>query len=262
MEKHLKPKLADQVQANAKYIVFTLVVAALAWGSYVAYGAYAQKREIKAQNDLFAIESEYEKKQEEISKVDTTPEVKKLKAGEKPTPPEPPKPPEKNPETLAKNFGSIVERYESFIKDNNGTKASMVAGISLADIYLDHKEPQKAAAVLEPLAKQTRQSDLFYGLLNSQLGIALSDSGKCEDAVKVFTGLLEAKAQEPFHSQSLLRQGACLVTLNKFDEAKAAFEKARTEYPNSYTGEMAQGYERLVELRKSTTPAPSETAAK
>jgi TolA-binding protein len=83
----------------------------------------------------------------------------------------------------------------------------------------------------------------------------MSESGECSEAVKIYDNILQIEAQRAFHSQSLLRKGACLVTLNKFDDAKASFEKARTEFPDSFSGEMAQGYERLIEVKKGSANA-------
>lgn len=243
--KSLEDTISDWVSANLRLIVGVLVAFVLAWGGWAFYEHQQVKREKAAQNDLFAITDALEKKQQEIMSEENKPVVNKK--GEKaPTP----KPPEKTPETLAKNYGSFVAQFEEFIAGHNGTKAAMVAGIELADLYLEHKDPKKAVEVLRPLAAQPSKSELFYGLLQSQLGLALSDAGECGDAVKVFDDILQVEAQKPFHSQSLLRKGACLVSMNQLDEAKAAFQQARTEYPDTFTGEMAQGYERLIQMKK------------
>lgn len=256
----VEERISAIVSANFKYVAAGLVALAVIWGGYLIYSGVQKKREMAAQTELFYIESDLQKKQEEVMTSTPKTQVKKLKKGEKASESDPISPPEKTPETLTENYGSLVQRFEAFIKDHKGTKASLVAGITLADLYLEHKDAQRAVSVLEPLAKEVSRSDLFFGLLSSQLGVALSDAGQCEQAVKVYDKLLSAKAQEAFHSQSLLRQGACYLALNRLDEAKAAFEKVKTEHPNTYTGEMAQSYERLIDLRRNTEPSATATA--
>ncbi len=248
-------QITEWMIKHAKTVAIVFIVAAVGGGAFVAYGIIHTAQEKKAQEALFDIQHSLEKKQQELAEAETKALEKKddKKKDDKKTVITPPKPAEKNPEVFAKNFTTFEEQYKNFISQNQGKKASFVAAISLADLYLDYKDPKKAVDILKEVAARPAKSDLFWGLLQSQLGLALSEAGDCKEAVRVYDSVLASKDHPFLRSQNLLRKGACLMSLNEFDQARETFDQAKTEFPDTYSGEMAQSYKRLLALKKGQT---------
>lgn len=248
-KKDLSQRVEEYLLKNYKAVIGVFVATVLMIGAYAIMQTVSTRREKAAQEELFVITSALDKKATEISeaaqkKVTANPNGKKADILEDL------KEPEKTPETLARDLGPQVQKLESFLKSHESSKAGFLAAMALSDIYLEYGEPKKAAEVLRPMSEKPDSDDLFYGLINSQYALALSNSNNCQEAVGVYDRILKHKDHKHIHAQAMLRKGVCLMTLNKNDQARDVFQEARTEFPDSVSGRSAESFERYLSLRK------------
>lgn len=248
-KKDLSQRVEDYLLKNYKAVIGVFIATVLLIGAYAIVQTVSTSREKAAQEELFAITSALDKKVTELSeaaqkKASADPKSKKTDLLDDL------KQPEKTPEALARDLGPQVQKLEDFLKSHNDSKAGFLAAMALSDIYLEYGEPKKAADVLKSMSEKPSSDDLFYGLLNSQYALALSNSNNCQDAVGVYDRILKHKEHKHIHAQAMLRKGVCLMTLNKNDEAKNVFQEARTEFPDSVSGRSAESFERYIALKK------------
>ncbi|MEK6554264.1 MAG: tetratricopeptide repeat protein [Bdellovibrionota bacterium] len=243
---------ADKIETwlvdNAKLVVALFIGVLVIGGVLAGYQAYSSARENKAQETLFEIEADLEKKQQALFEVENKQkqEASKNKAAKKTETAAP----VRNPETLQKDLGEPLTRLVSFIDQNKGSKASYMAAMTASDLYLEYKDPSQAAQLLEKVAPHVNKKDLFYGLLNSQLALAYSNANECPKAVDVYDDIIDSEAQKHIHAQMILRKGVCLMSMKEYDKAKAAFRQAKTDFPDSVSGKSAESFERLINVKK------------
>lgn len=252
-QKEFTERVEDFLLENYKALIAVFVVIVVAAGGYATMQSISASNEKKAQDELFAITSELDKKVADLNEAaqkDSKAKDPKAKKDAKADLMETLKEPVKTPETLAKDLGPQVQKLEDFLKSNNDRKAGFIAAMALSDLYLDYQEPKKAVEILKPIADKPSKDDLFYGLINSQYALALSNSNNCQEAVDVYDNILKSKDQKHIHAQAMLRKGVCLMTLQKYDQAKDVFQEARTEYPDSMSGRSAESFERYLALKK------------
>lgn len=248
-QKDLSQRVEEYLLKNYKAVIGVFVVTVLLIAAYAITQTVSTKREKAAQEELFVLTSAVEKKQTELSEAAQKTAATDSK-NKKADPLEELKEPEKTSETLSRDFGPQIKKLEDFVKANEDRKAGLLGAMALSDIYLEYGEPKKAADVLKSMSEKPDSDDLFYGLINSQYALALSNSNNCQDAVGVYDRILKHKEHKHIHAQAMLRKGVCLMTLNKNDEAKNVFQEARTEFPDSVSGRSAESFERYLALKK------------
>jgi predicted negative regulator of RcsB-dependent stress response len=242
-------KIEKWIVDNAQLVVGLFVVVLVLSAAYGGYEIYSVRQEAKAQEALFEIESVLDKKQQELfeaeSKKNATAKDQKKSDTQIAAPP-------KTPETLQKDLGEPMAQLVSFIDDNKGSKASFIAAMTASDLYLEYKDPSQAAQILEKVVPHVSKSDLFYGLLNSQLALAYSNANECPKAVEAYDRIISTEAQKHLHAQMILRKGVCLMAMKEFDKAKSVFRQAKTDFPDSVSGKSAEAFERLVNIKKGS----------
>lgn len=227
-------KIIDKVWRPA---LIALIFVGIGYGGFIGYGAYSTNIEKKAQEQLFLIQKEIESKTEVLTK--TNPEKKPDQAKEI----------EKSPKSLVENFEGQIKSYEKLIADYKGHKASFMAAIQLADLFVTYNDLVRAEATLVELASIVK-GDLFGGLVLSQLGTVLMDQKKYSEAIPHFTNLVENKKQAHFHPQALLRLGTCHLESGEFEKAEGVFKRLEADFPNTQAASDAKNLLKLVRLKK------------
>ncbi len=248
-QKDLSQRVETFLVTNYKAVIGVFVATVVLIGAYATMQTMSASREKAAQEELFAITSRLEKKSTELSEAaqkKVTPDPKNKKADML----DDLKEPEKTPDTLARDLGAQVKQLEDFLQKHNNRKAGFLAAMALSDVYLEYGAPKKAAEILKPISERPDKGDLFYGLLNSQYALALSNSNNCQEAVDVYDRILKNNEHRHIHAQAMLRKGVCLMTLNKMDQARDVFQEAHTEFPDSVSGRSAESFERYLALKK------------
>lgn len=240
MEVSSSERLEKWLLENAKMVVFTFVAVVILVLGYMVYEMVKKNQEEAAQAERFEIELALEKKQQEIFEAEA-----KAQEGAKT-----PQLPVRNPEVLQAQLGEPLGRLEAFVKENRSTVAGFLAAMTASDLYLEYKAPAKAAEILETVRTEAAKKNVFYGLIQSQLGLAYSNAGACDKAIEVYDQLLDVSAQKHLFGQTLVRKGACLIELQKYDEAAGVLRTARTEYPESSAAQTAESFERLIKIKK------------
>lgn len=232
MDIHKKKEVTTEVEIS-KFIdkywkPFTTVVsvALFAYAIYMGLDFYNEKQELKAQEELFVIQKGVETKAESLAK--TT---------------------DKNPELLNKEFNSFLSQYDSFISKHKGKKASYIAAVNKAGLASSYNDLALAEKSLAAVVKETTASDLFFGLVRSQLATVFMDQSKFKEASVLLEEIVGNSRQNYFHPHALLRLGTCYLELGEVEKAKAALARIEKEHPNTQAAQEAKNLIKLAAAR-------------
>lgn len=242
------------VEDNAKVIAALVVLLVLAGIAHVAFNAYWDRQERKAQGEYFAAESKYAKLKEGFDRA-------KFK-GLVPTPKTAtPEKAEAATGDLAKDYGSVLPELEKVAKDRDGTTAGAQAAILVAETYLEYKQADKAAEYAQLPAKSLAKSNVLAPLSQVLLGNAHAAKPDCAAAVKVWQDVLDNKNAAFLHGEVGLRSGICFENMNQPDKAAEMYRKVTVDDAQSASATTAKGLLRALEVRGGSTAAPAAAAA-
>jgi len=124
---------------------------------------------------------------------------------------------------------------------------SVLGRMQLAAKYMAIKEPDRAAELLRQLSRERLDQDT---MLLAALGDALIRGEKFEDALAVYE---KARSVEPANADALTGEVRCLVSLNRKNEAMKRVTHAMNNYTNEVWPRLALValYERTNELDKA-----------
>ena len=141
------------------------------------------------------------------------------------------------------NFFSPIFNSLSF------TFSTLLASIPpLAIIFFPDFE--LAERSLGGVVKLTAASDLFFGLVRSQLATVLMDQKKYPQAVLQLEEIINNKTQVYFHPHALVRLGTCYLEMGEAEQAKAAFNKVVTDFADTQAAQEAKNFQKLVSFKK------------
>jgi predicted negative regulator of RcsB-dependent stress response len=254
-EKEVAPEVvaAQVLEKIWKPVFGILVVSVVVYGGYLSFNAVQEHREKSAQEELFTIQKQVDKKTEELLKALEPKEeskAKDAKVAKKDKPAEKPKELEKTPETLVKNYGDQIAAYEKFIADHANHKAAYMAAVKLAGLAADYKDSARAQKVLAGVVDQPSHNDIFYGLLRAQLSSVLMDLNQHKEAIKILNEIVDNKEFTYFHPQALIRLGACYLETGDFEKAQATFSRVEADYPQTQAAGEARNFKKLVSMKK------------
>ncbi|MCB0365641.1 MAG: hypothetical protein H6624_04410 [Bdellovibrionaceae bacterium] len=229
-------KVGKWIEKN-KVPVFSIIGALFVIGGIkVAWDQWAGYREKSAQEALYTVEAKIKKKQEEIAKELEAKKEKKEPAADR---------------SLEADFGPLLSEYSSQINDLKGSKASLIASIHLAALYMDYKEFEKAKAFLAEQLPRVGKSGTFFGLLHMQMGTALAATGKNEEARSEFEMVVKDPGSAFLHAEAVLKLGLAEEILGNVDKARDHYNRASQEFSATDAGKTAKGYLRLMNLEKA-----------
>lgn len=127
----------------------------------------------------------------------------------------------------------VVDLANRLNKDHSGSIQAQYASLLLAKLAVDGGRLDEAAEALQGIVK--KPADAATGEIAQQrLARVLAAQGKAEEALKLLDGAPKAKQFEALREEL---RGDLLVRLGRRDEARAAYEKAKS----AQSEEAAQG---------------------
>lgn len=221
------------------------VVAAL---GYQAYTYLQAGKEKKAQEAFYVVEAKYNKAKEGFDRAKMNallPDLAKKTEGEAA--------PIAATGDLEKDFGTLPNDLQNVINAHKGTKASAQAGILLAQIYLDYKQPEKAIEAIKGPAGALSQNQMMGGLSHMMLGNALAQKGDCNEAISMWQKVLQAQSVSYLHPDASLRSGICYENLQQNDKAIEQYRRTSQDFADSIAGQTAKTLLRALELKQRST---------
>lgn len=219
--------LANVLEQQWKFIVGILVVIAVCAGVFALVSINSTKTEKLAQESYFLAEKklvDLKNRQQEAAQQPVIADYAVIKA----------------------DFGKIVADYPQSI-------AAQMAGLHLAGILASENNTSEALATLEKV--ETSSKNLTNTLVQQQRAQLLADSGKCDEAVKLWDNVIKRKEAAFLHSESKLQQALCFTQLNELQKAEEILtqlvnETVNPEIGNSSVPKEAEKYLRLIQFKK------------
>jgi predicted negative regulator of RcsB-dependent stress response len=239
------------VEKNAVLVGGVLALGLIVLVGYTVMNWWGSKKELKAQEAYFAVESKYTKLKDGFDRA-------KLKSAMPAAMPKDDKSEDKaSSGDVTKDYGTTITDLEKVAHDYAGTAAGTQAAILAADTYLSYGQADKAVAIAEVPAKQMSEKTLLGSLSRIQLGSALATKGDCKEAVKVWGQVIDNKAAPYLHADASLRSGLCYEQMNEPQKALEMYQKVSSESgADSSSSSTAKGLMRALELKtKPAAPA-------
>lgn len=241
------------VEHNSKVVVALVAVAFLAAIAYVIFNSFKSYQERSAQKDYYAAELKYTKLREgyDRAKFKAMMPPGAAAAEDKTKTPDAPASGD-----VTKDYGAALSDLEKVARDHAGTSAGAQAAILAGETYLEYKQADKAAEVLQLPVKALSDKHLLANLAKMAYGSALATKGDCQAAVGVWQQVLDKKSAVFLHADAGLRSGLCFEQMNQPDKAAEMYRKVTAEAADSAASTTAKGLLRAIELGKSR-PAPA-----
>lgn len=250
----------DWVEKNAKLLgalIAVLVLGQIAWTSV----QYLHKRqERSAQEAFYSVQAKYAKLKEGFERARYESVMPNAAAKSKDAAAD--KKPSVATGDLQKDYGLVLSDLERVAKDQNGTSAGQEAALLAAQIYLEYKQPDRAAELARSAVDTSAEKSLLHQLASIELGNALATKGDCAGAVQVYQKVIDSKAAEFLQGDASLRSGVCFETLKQNDRAAEMYRKASATAQDSTAGQVAKGLLRALEVKtkSQTSAAPAAPA--
>ncbi len=214
-------------------------VVAVVFGSgllWAGMGFYNDRRENRAQTDLFMAEKKLKSQEEEFGKSTNPPTnpAEKLK-----------KEPVKATGNLEADYKETVPLLKDVISKHNGTQASVIAALDLAKLYYDYKKYDEGIAVLEKTMDMAKHP-VTRGLTIDQLANFNMAKGNCDKAIGYWQKLGQEKTLSFLQGSSLIKTGLCYEKLKQFDKAEQTYLRASGLTNDADTSKTAKKYLRLL----------------
>ncbi len=232
---------------NKTQVLIVVVLAIVGGGAFAIYSYVKDKQERAAQAEYYLIEKDYLKIKEDFEKSKSE-NMPKTQAKEEPKEVQPVAP----TGDLEKDYGPIVQKLESFIKTHPGKKASLMSGLTLADIYNQYNKPAEAANTLKSLEPNLNK-DLLSALVYNQYGNILANQKDCTQALEKWKKVTDLEKAKFLHHDAYIRMGLCYESMSDFAQAEQYYQKAAIGNSNSQTSKAAEKYLRLLKIKKSAT---------
>jgi tetratricopeptide (TPR) repeat protein len=255
--------LADFVRKNA--VIFgVIILGIIAIGGIVTVLDYVKtQKEEKLQGEMSGAEREYTDKKSKFKEADRADELKAAAKDVKKSPKKDAKDEakdEKKPELvkasgdLQKDYGSVVDRFQSILAKDPTTKAGQMSAIYLAELYNQYKKPDEAIQSLDKAVPKNEANDMLSALvLNLKAGL-IADKGDCPKAVDIWQKLMNDKKTTYMHDEAKLRMAMCYEKMNEPVKAEQYYTELSKAAPGEDGGdravsEDAKKYLRLLKVR-------------
>lgn len=221
-------------------VLIGLVIAVSAVWAIVS--SMQSRKEQKAADAFYSVERDYEKIKADFAKAET------------PTPPT--KPGEKAPPVAAKasgnleqDYGTVIGRFETVIKDHSGTQTSLMAALTLASLQSSYKNQAAAVETLKKVEGSAKGSLLGSLVLNMKASL-MADAGDCKGALTVWDDLYKDSSLKFMHDDFNLRRGLCHEALGDVKKAEELYMNISSSDKASVAGRAAQKYLRLLRIKQ------------
>ena len=158
-----------------------------------------------------------------------------------------------------KEMDNPAKEYEQAIVSYQSIKMATYFAMDLADVYYRYGKKQKAKTLLSLFSTPKKKKLLFFPSSSfsslSQLAIFqsvtyLMNAEKCDKALELLDTLLLQDSAKAFHAEARMQKALCLQKNNRYDEALLEYQRVLAENPDTYVGNQAQGFEKILTLEK------------
>ena len=152
--------------------------------------------------------------------------------------------------TIQNDYGNLLTEYEEKIEQLKSSRVALIAGIHLVSLYLDYAEYGRAFKVLQSISPYVGKGGLLSGLIHLQMGTVLVALEKYDDAKASYERVLQDKDSTFLHSEAVLKSGLMEEKQGHLEQARSYYQRASEEFASTDSGKTAKAYLRLLELNK------------
>lgn len=228
-------KLIIQRLSQRKVLFFGICALFLLLGGFFAVKKYYnQQTELQVQNQLYLSTSKWEALQKSVSLSTSTQNILGQVQNEQKT-------------IILKedDYRSLRLGYEEIIQDHKGTKGAILAALNLAHLHITQGNPKAALSSIQQVQSNLNTESFIDGMALMSLAHLYEANQQCQEAVKVWSRVIDSPQLSFFHADALLKQGLCFEGMKATDQAYQNYQKLKMDYGQSPSGQMAQ---RLLHL--------------
>jgi tetratricopeptide (TPR) repeat protein len=158
---------------------------------------------------------------------------------------------------LQKDYGTVVEGFESVLKEYPKTRGGQMAALNLSEIYANYKKNDDALRVLKAVEPGLGASEMLTALVYSQMGNIYADQNDCKQAIEQWQKIVDSKKLAFAQNEAKLRMGVCYESLNDLSKAEQMYTEASKKDEATPGDDMsasrdAEKYLKLLKMKKTT----------
>lgn len=228
------------LEKNIRVIAVVFVLLIVVGLGITFSSTYKKHKEEKAQDKFAQIEFDYSKYKEELAK------------SKMPTPPETDAKEKSKVDTAAEAATKaahlrtqLMAQLNQFIASGEKTIATRIAALYLSELYLDEGKSPEALTALKTVDSNAK--DLTSILVQKKIGSLLADSGQCNEALKVWEGLLNMNTAKFAHAEVKIMQSLCYQKMNDLKKAEEILLSVKNDKSEG-SAEFVQHADRILRL--------------
>ncbi len=148
---------------------------------------------------------------------------------------------------LKQDYGMVVDRYLEFIKAYPQSQASVVAALTISEIFEEYKQFDEALKVMDEVSPS--KGSLLYAMAEVRRGHLHAEKGECDRAIKIFDGIASGQEYTYLRPFALLKKGTCHQLLGEKDLALGEFKKIDSEFKDKSVGRTGKSFSRLIQVQ-------------
>ena len=220
-------EISHQVEKYWKPVLAILVVGIIGFSAVMGMKQVTASGEKKAFTSLYSVTQIYQKRKKEFAEAEAEEKSAASEGKDKNKPANDEDTPkvakQKASGDLTKDYGDIIEKLQAFLQATPSKQATGEAALTLAEIYQEYDETQKAAEVVAGVADRWQDKGLLFLVLNMRAGDLMSMSDKCDQAITYWNKLSGSK--NFLRNDALLKSGLCHQKLGNLDKAKSLYQQ-------------------------------------
>lgn len=239
----------DRIAKHKLLVAGAVGLAIVAGAGVTITSHFSEKRENKAQSELFLAQHELETARQKLTQMAQPPAPKDEKADAKKTKKADAKPPEPRVLSVTEKsteLKSSIEKYEAVIGAHKGTRAAAVAAIEASALLIEIDQSPKAAELLENAWTNRSGGPTLLASLALARAQALEHAGQYEKAISALDQFPKASGIDFLLSEAMMVRAMCQLKLQQPGKAAEVLKELGEKFPETRAGKASKGLLRSV----------------
>ncbi len=137
---------------------------------------------------------------------------------------------------VTQDYGESIQALDQVMAEHPGTRAALMAGLMLADLFEQHKKYDEAIDRLGRVRGKSTDSFLA-GFVDYKYGNLLAAKGDCTKALNEWDNSLKSSAPESIKDYTRVAMGLCYEKMSDYAGAEKVYQEVASRSPSSEDSE-------------------------
>lgn len=236
-------RLFQQLLQNQKLVFGVLGGLAVLGLASILWTKLAENKEVAVQEQFYAIEKTFLKKQDAFQKGETekTGAANKKTDAAKGDAGDDAVVAQVASGDLSKDYGVEVEEWNKLIAAHPGSKGAAMAALEMGQLLVKYGKKEEALQLLAKVKNQQNSEGLLGAMVFHAYASMLADQGQCSEAVSVWENLEKRKAMGFMVEQAQYGRALCFESMGQAEKAELLLNDIVAEKPKKEALDSEKG---------------------